>query len=285
MGAKKRRLVDLYQVGKSVVFDDGEGEIEVWLHKPNDIEQEAMFRRAQAERIKFLRHGRDETSDEFLEAYETIQGFDDEDLIIDISLLEEINKIRSRVEAQITTDEDGEWGKDDYYQSLVDKWIGDADNRGLKDDYAVDPEDPEALECLKELDRYNEEVRLAVEVEVDALRTDAKKRPFEQVMADAARQQMKQSSDARFMKEYKRQFLFFAARDPERKQDKYFTSIEEMDICSDPVRQRLYVEINDFMLEVTEGKGSPATPDGSPPSEQPATEEASQDFGHEEAPA
>lgn len=287
MTVKRRRLTDLYQVGKPLVFgeDDGDSEaVEVWLHKPNDVEQETIFRRANAAKIKLLKRAANPDSDEFQDALDVVCSLED-DTITNLALAEEFQKARARIEAQLATDEDGEWAKDDHYQSLFDLWRGDDENEGLERRYALDPEDPEANEVLAELQRFNEQVAEAFEVEQAALLRQAAARPRSEIEAEAAKRFMATQTDDIFMKEYERQYAFYSVREPDDHRARYFERIEEIDELADVVRQRIYAELRLIMLEVGEGKGSPATPAGSASSEPTETVELSQDSGLVDAPA
>lgn len=282
--AKRRRLADLYQVGKTLTFDDGGGEIEIWLQKPNGVEQEAIFRRANAATLRFVRQGENPESDEFADALDVIAQFDDDETVIRLALSEEFAKIRARIEAQLVAGEDSEWAKDDYYQSVIDAWHGDDDNDGLKKTYALDPEDTEALACFNELARFNDAVAEAYDAESVSLIAEARTRPWGEVEAQAAKIYVKSTSNDFFMKEYERQFTYYSLRDPDDHLKRYFGTLAEVDELSDVIRKRLSVEINSIMLEASEGKDSPATPDGSPPSEPVETEETSEASGLEVSP-
>src|SRR4051812_31682431 len=67
---KRRRLSDLYVVGKTVVFEDPEGDVEIYLRRPNPFEHEEALREGNLARAKMALRMKDPASDE----YQILQG-------------------------------------------------------------------------------------------------------------------------------------------------------------------------------------------------------------------
>lgn len=281
---KRRRLTDIMKVGKTVLFEDPDGDVEIWMQKPNKVEMDSIYRRANAEKARFLIRAKDHESDEWMEAYAAVLDMEDGDLTLNLAMAPDLGRARARIEAQLEFDEDGEWAKEEYLQSLYDLWNGDEDTKGLREHYALDPEGEteegaKALEVLGELERFRQQVEAAFAVEREAVEAAWRARSPEDVTEIAVEQYLESVANSVFMNEFSRQQIFYACREPDDHLKKYFGTLDEMDELSDTVRLRLDLEITAFMQDVNEGKDSPATPDGSAPSEPPVTEGTSQDSG------
>lgn len=288
---KKRRLTDLYRRGKLVKFDDGEGDVvEVWLQKPNRIEMESIYRRSNAAKARFQLRASDEDSDEFQAAMAAVLDIEDAELLMGLALAEDLGRIRARCEAQLETDADGEWAKDDKLQSLYDSWQGDPDNPGLKEAYAMDPEGetPEGQEAkavLDELTRFQTQLDELFTVERDALYRDWADADRNDLVRRAARTFVDNEANDSFLSEFQRQQIFYSVRDPEQRDKRYFATLEEVDLLDDRLTLQLQGFINEFMVDVSEGKDSAATTDSSPPSDQDEKVDHSQPSGLEESAA
>lgn len=289
---KRRRLTDLYRVGQLLTFGSDEGEERVWVNKPNDTTMESIHRRAQAAKSRFVALAENRDCDEYQAALETVRELDDagNELIVTLALAPELLRARARIEAQLEHDPEGEWAKDDKYQSLLDAWNGDPDNPGLKDAYAKDPEGEtvdgkEAITVLEMLQRFNEQVLDAYNAESARIIEEARKVHGDELMHMATVQMMKNDADDFFIKEFYRQAVFYCVRDPEKRQERYFDDLAEVDDLPNTIKDQLKAIIDEHMVMVTEGKDSPATTDGSAPSEPTETVEASQDSGLADAPA
>lgn len=288
---KKRRLTDLYRRGKLVEFDDGQGEaIEVWLQKPNRLEMESIYRRSNAAKARFQLRAAEEDSDEFQAAMAAVLDIEDTELLMGLALAEDLGRIRARCEAQLESDPEGEWAKDDKLQSLYDSWQGDADNPGLKDAYALDPdgETPEGQEAkavLEELTRFQTQLDELFTRERDALYRDWANSDREDLVKRAARTFVDNEANDSFLAEFQRQQIFYAVRDPEQRDKRYFATLEEVDLLDDLLTLQLQGYINEFMVDVSEGKDSAATTDSSLPSDQDEKVDPSQPSGHEESAA
>lgn len=289
---RRRRLTDLYRVGRIVKFDDGldDETVEVWVQKPNEVEMANIYRRAGAEKTRYMTRAEDVDSDEYQDALGDLREMGDDDIILTLAMAAETGRARQRIESQLEHDPDGEWAKDDYLQGMFDAWHGDAENPGLKDAHALDPEGEtaegaEALKVFGELKRFQDQVTERFNVEHERLLADWRAMPKDKVEHQAVKHFVENDATEIFMQEFNRQAIFYSVRDPEDRDKRYFETRKEVDLLGDQVIVRLMVEINDFIVSSSEGKGLPATTDGSPPSEQPETEETSQDSGLEAAPA
>lgn len=287
---KKRRLTDLYRRGKLVEFDDGEGSLEVWLQKPNRVEMESIYRRANAAKARFLLNAEAEDSEEFQSAIATVMEVDDQELLMTLALVDEFGRAKAVVEAQLESDPEGEWAKDDKLQSLYDSWQGDEENLGLKAAYAMDPEGetPEGQDAkavLDELTRFQKQVDEAFKVERERIVKDHEGLPRLDLVRKAARTVIDNEANEKFMAEFLRQQIFYAVREPETRDKRYFATLAEVDLLDDTVTLILQGHINDFMMDVSEGKDSAATTASSQPSESDEKVDPSQPSGLEESAA
>lgn len=289
---RRRRLTDLYRVGRLIEFNDGldPEPVSVWVQKPNEIEMSNIYRRAGAQKSRFMTRADDVDSDEYQDALGDLRELGDDDIILTLAMAAETGRARSRIESQLENDPEGEWAKDDYLQGLFDSWNGDAENPGLKDAYALDPEGdtPEGAEALKimaELKRFQDQVNERFDVERERLLTEWQAMPKDQVEHLAVKHFVENDATEIFMQEFNRQAIFYAVRDPDERDKRYFGTRQEVDLLPDVVVTRLMIEVNEFIVSSSEGKGLPATTDGSPPSEPPETEDTSQDSGLEAVPA
>lgn len=268
---KRRRLGDLYVRGKEISIDDGTDDpVVVWLQKLNEVDREAVYRRSQAAKARFLIDADDEDSDSFKSMYAGIRDYNDREGLIRIVTGEEIVKFRIRTESQVAENKES-WGKDGFLQGLVDSWVGTDEEPGLARTIVEDPKDPEALRVQAELDRFESEVRDIMDAEFDRLRSEWVEATDESLWTKASHEMLKRRADEVFMAENERQALFFCVRELDDHRVRYFSSPSEIDDLADSVRLRLTGELDTLVVTAHEGKGSPETQDSSASSESPAS--------------
>ena len=91
----KRRLADLYVRGKDLEVDDGAGDpVSVRLQKLNEIDREAVIRRANAAKARFLIEADNEESDLFQSMYGQVREFDDRDALVAVVISDDVAKAR-----------------------------------------------------------------------------------------------------------------------------------------------------------------------------------------------
>lgn len=275
---KRRRLADLYVRGRDLNVDDGsEDPVKIWLQKLNGIDRDAVIRRANAAKARYLMEADDEESDAFIEMYGQVREFDKSSLM-GIITAEDIVRARGRIEAQMATDEEG-WGKDGYLQGLYDSWTGDDENPGLRDRRLEDPDDPEAQQVLDELTRFELELGDTVRLEAEHLDAQWESRPDDAVWRAAAKQMIKHQSEEVFVREYQRQVVFHSVREPDAHSRRHFESLAEVDDLDPNVKSFLTDQCMLLMVETSEGKDSRASQDSSNSSASPAEVEASPNSG------
>jgi hypothetical protein len=258
---KTRRLTDLYLTGKEVVVSDGAGEaVTIWLSKLNDLDQTSIVRRANAMKAQHLIDAQNEESELFKALWAQVHDFEDREALVVVVIAEEVQRIRQRIEAQLSTDEDG-WGKDEYVQGLFDLWIGDGDNEGLMHRQIDEPDDPEVKRVLAELERFNTEVANKVTAEADELEREWSAVTEDELYDRATHELLKRRSEDIFVREMLRQQLFYAVRDLDDHKKRYFGTITEVDELDSRVREKLEWEYTQLVVDSREGKDSRANPD------------------------
>lgn len=254
---KHRKLSDLYVRGRELAPSDGDGDpVKVWLAKLNEVDREAALRRANAAKARYMIDADDEDGELFASVYGEIREIEERDEVIVYLVAEDVSKARRRIEAQHALDEET-WGKDDYLQGLVDAWYGDDAEPGLAQAHQEDPEDPEAKRVLGELERFRQLVNAEVAVETEGLMKDYEGVPMETLWRKCAHRLLELRATDAFAREYKRQQLFFALRDPVNRRMRYFERVAEVDDLDDDLRDYLYEQYEDLMVDRSEGKDSP----------------------------
>jgi hypothetical protein len=279
---KRKKLSDLYRRGKPLTVTDDDGDfVELYLRKPSDTQFDTILRRSNAARARYAKMGEDPESEEYESVYGTLLDFDHK-LIVTLAMAEAYGKAKLRTESQV--EHEDEWAEEGYLQSLVDRWNGDEQNRGLRDVWVLDPEDAsaegdEARHIYKELERFQHEVEerfVAVDQEV---RENFEGRDFGVLMDLAVQELLKRNSNDAFAREFEHQQIFYTTRDPDDQSKFYFGTVDEVRDLPKQIFAQLAAECTLLMVDVTEGKDSPPTPDSSEPSEQPETQEVSASSG------
>lgn len=261
--ARKRRLSDLYVVGREVTIDDGEGGITVWLKKLNPLEMEDTLRRANAARATALSMRNDEDSIVRQSLANEVDDMSEEEMVEYITDVT-VGKRASALEAEEADQE--EWSKDGYLQGLRDSW---------EDKYwkihAEDPANDEAKHVLDELSRFNDVLQKRIDAESASVKESYTGRPIEILMAEVLETKIQYEADMEWMREYRFSEIYHATRISKDDKSLYFENRAELDSCESAVYLRLLRELAEISVDSTEGKSSGATATSSPSSEQPVT--------------
>lgn len=285
MTTRRRRLGDLYVLGRDVTISDGRGDaVTIWLNKLNEVDRDAVLRRANAAKARYLIEARNEQSELYQAAWAQILDFDDRRALVSVIIADEVIKFRRSVEAELGDDKET-WGKDGYLQGLVDAWFGDTTNEGLKSIHIDQPEDPEVVRVLDELNRFSEEVTARVSMEADRLEADWVAIDEEKLSREATHHILKRRSEEVFVAEFERQQLFYVTREVDDHKKRYFGTIQEIDDLAERVRNELMAAYSLLVVDSDEAKDSPAIQDSSSSSESPAPETTPEASGLEAASA
>lgn len=256
---KRRRLSDLYIRGKEFSIDDGSGDpVVVWLQKPNEIDRESVLRRANAAKARYQIDSDHEEGELFVATLGSVRDFLDRDGMLDIAAAEQLFRLRERIEAELTEDDEG-WGKDDKIKSLLDAWTGTDEEPGLAAKFAEDENDPEAVRVKGEIEAFNADVDARVDRQKSEILTDWEDLPDAELIRATAREILKRRADETFMREWSRQQVFYGVREPDDHQKRYFGTLVEVDDLDERVRAQLETTLNEMYVNASEGKDSPPT--------------------------
>lgn len=254
---KTKKLGDLFVRGVSCTVTDGEDSVEVWIQKLNPLQQDKALRRANGARARVLSvRKKDEDDLDYLsyvhEAEDIINSGRDD--CISYLLSEKLGTIYQAREAELAAEE--EWSEENYIQGLRDAW-----DDGVSEDYARDPDDPEAKRVFSELKRFAEIVEKEVKKERDALARDFDNKSDEQLAKLVVDRVIEAAADLEWLKEFRKCEIFFAVRHPDNHNKPYFERREDVDDLELETFGQLAQAYNDMRVDVTEGKDSPETPD------------------------
>jgi hypothetical protein len=263
MSPQKRRLEDLYVIGKEIQFDDGHGEpVKVWLRKLNPVENSTASRIGNAERARIRAAGADKSSDEYQALrLDVLDLGDGADPLIEQVVGDKIAEATLKSEAKVAAEE--EWSKDNYIQGLWDTW-----RDGLREKLILDAEDAEALRVLHEIERFNEQAKAVAEAEIEEAKESYRNWPIEDLREKAMEIQLRFRANSAWLDEFHRAELLLGTFEEDRK-TKYFDKIEEVRALPGPVLVRLLNEYGELSVDAIEGKGSEETSDSSTSPEQP----------------
>jgi hypothetical protein len=256
MSTARRRLEDLYVLGKEITFDDGAGEpVTVWLQKLNPVELSTSLRRANAARSRVRTVRNDPTSDEYQAYWLEVLDFESPEQLAEYLAGERSIRAQEREEARLGAEE--EWDKDGYLQGLRDAWVN-----GMGEAHLLEP-DEESQRVLDELNRFAEAATLAAADEVASIRAEFESWTLEALREEAMERVIAYHSNAAWLDEFHRCELWRGVRDPANHSRYYFDKREEINNLSATVVNRLSSEYAELSVDVVEGKGSEETPSSS----------------------
>jgi hypothetical protein len=115
--------------------------------------------------------------------------------------------------------------------------------------------------------RFQEEINDRLRAEVDGMTQDLADVPMEDLWRRASHRVIDMRATEEFAREFRRQQLFYAVRDPVNHRMRYFERVAELDDLDDELRTYLYEQYEDLMVDPTEGKDLPPQADSSTSSE------------------
>ena len=255
---RRRRLSDLYVRGQEVELNDGEDAdpVVVWVHKISPLENKQAMDQANAIRAKLMaaRFVCDESEVRltiFSEA-EMAGLFAERGRMIDYIKDEEITQARMSIEAQLADDE--EWKKNDYLEGLRESWNGTEDDGGMRKRYAMNPEDPEAKAVFDELKRYVEKVEELLERERKRFRREEDRTTDQELRNQVVDKLIESEADNVWYGEFRKRQLFYSIREPEAHDQRYFQSVDELDMLDEQVVGMLLEKFDEVNVSVSEGK-------------------------------
>lgn len=248
---KKRRLTDLYIVGKELSIDDGSDDpIVVWIQKLNPIENEYALREANKSRAALLALKKADDDDPELDVYWSQLEADLASDVnpVDVFVAREEVKIRAAKEDQVAYED--EWSEDNYLQGLKDAWEG-----GLKETYALDNSDPEALRVWNELKRFDALVEEKVQGELRHVRRDYEQADPDWVRREYVNKIIERDADVNWVTTYRRNEIRYAVREPDNHKEYYFADADEVAQLAVEIFKQLVQEYQELIVDPLEGKG------------------------------
>lgn len=247
---KRRRLGDLYMVGQVIELNDNTGDdpIEVYLQKISPIEQRDAADYGTKARASILSMKNAPIEEKVL--YEDQlgdMGLEHREDFIDFLASSRIDELRLSAEQRIAA-EDG-WAKDDYLNSLQQAW-----NDGVRDTWVSTDDDLEANRIYDELKRYTDEVDKALEVDKQDVYSE-----FDLIETDELRTKVidkiiEMEADFAWMNEFSFYQAFYATRDPENHDERYFESIDEVKCLDTRILAEIIGAYREMTVEGVEGK-------------------------------
>jgi|688.fasta_scaffold139708_2 hypothetical protein len=250
---KRRRLSDLYLVGKELEFNDDSGEepIKVWLSKISPIEQRDAADQATKVRAKILSIKNAPTAETDRLLYQdqfNDLGLEDREEIVAFVAGAKIQEAMTSNEHRIASEDS--WSKDNYLRSLQDAW-----NDGLSDAWIKDPEgDPEAARVYSELKRFATEVEEATAQERENIVAEYEHTPTDQLIREAIDKIIDTEADFAWLNEFSYYQVFYAVRDIDDHKVRYFESVDEVKTIDNRIVAQIVSEYRDMTVEGVEGK-------------------------------
>lgn len=249
----KRRLQDLYVVGKDETFPDDQGEpITVWLQKLNPVESGEAMRKANAARARVLSVQFAPESDAYQALWLEVLEMGDRDALVTYLSGEPILRALEREEARLSFEEP--WVTDGYLVGLKDAW-----EAGLEERHLLAP-DEESERVWADLQRFAALVQEVVDEEAATIRASFEAKSDDELRKLALERVITYQSNAAWLDEMHKCELWKGVREPDDHSALYFATRPEVDALQREVLQRLLNAYAELSVDVTEGKGSEETP-------------------------
>lgn len=267
---KRRRLGDLYKVGQMFSADDGDGAVEVYMRRPNPYELENALKDGNAARAKAVLRMRKEGTTEYEQIEGSLWDIGDTPELARFIVAEMAQDLYSRAHAFVMDTD--EYTEDSVLESSLDnleKWAESTPSEG--DDEYVDYQN-----TLEFVEKFNKDVEAKYEI--------LREEELGKVLAEGELEEkvrrilIDRDAGVEFLREYRVSCVYYAARDPENKIDRYFEARQEVkELPYETLSQliRWYDEIDMGREEVKNSQGAAPSSPESAPSDSPETSELS----------
>lgn len=247
----KRRLTDLYTLGKTIVINDDQDDdpIEVYISKVTDLESKTCVEKSAAARAKYVLMVNDKTSPErdiFIDQLEA-NDLSDKDSLIEIVIATKIQESEQSHESRIASEDP--WAENNLLISLRQAWVD-----GLEDRYAEDPEDVDAKRVYDELLKFAREVQEAVEDDRENFKMAFEARPYVDILDEAIDQLIEMEGNGVWVDQFQRWRTFYSVKEVGNKHQRYFESKDEVDRLDNRILRRLIDEYDSLAVSAMEGK-------------------------------
>jgi hypothetical protein len=250
---KRRRLSDLYIVGREMSFNDGEDEepVKIWLSKISPIEQRDAADQATKVRGKILalKHSPDAVNERLLyEDQFNDLGLSSRDEIIAFVAASKIQEAMTSNEHRIAAED--AWTNENYLKSLQDAW-----NDGLSEAWVKDPDDdPEAARVYAELKRFAEEVDAATADDKANIIAEFDHVSDEELRSRAVDKIIEAEADFAWLNEFSFYQIFYAVREIDDHKKRYFDNVNEVKGIDTSIVTELVSTYREMTVEGVEGK-------------------------------
>ena len=251
----RRRLTDLYVVGKELSFNDVQDEdgepIKVWLSKLSPVQQRDAADNATGARAKLLALKQNPDSDPrqvavFVEQLEDL-GVKDRESKIEFLMAPKLAEARASAEARIGSE--GKWAEDDYLNALQKAW-----NDGLNEKFATNSDDEEAKRVYDELVKFTEEVNDAVDEDRENIALEFTHFSDDELSKKVLERAIDAEADFAWVNEFSRWQAFYAVREIDDHKQQYFVDRQEIDELDAKILNEILTEYNKMTVDPTEGK-------------------------------
>lgn len=256
MAVKKRKLADLYVVGKELSLGDGDGDsVDVWVQKLTPLQHEKALRRANGVRagVLSLKDKPKDDLDRLGYQHEFDQVTTTRDDMVEYLLSDKLASLYQVEEARLAAED--EWAKDNYLQGLTDLWEDQA-----KEAYALDQNDPEAKRVFEELKKFADQVEDSVQSHRMSLVRDYEDWSDERLREEVLGKVIEAAADMQWLAEYRKCEIWFSIREPDDHNKLYFENREDVDDLALETFQALAQAYAELKVDITEGKDSGETP-------------------------
>lgn len=252
------RAEDLWTTGEAVTLTDGNRSVEVWVQALNEPEEDIAHARANAARARVLVASRDPQSMLVMRVTGEVMSLSDE-FLVEYLTGWEVQRHRDEATAQVEAEE--EWTKDGYLDGLQDAWDPPPGRdgtkaQGLKDQWAVDHDHPEAKRVWDELQRFLSQVAERVEPIEEALRAEHGRLGRAELERKAVAQFLEAEARRAWSEEFRWCLVWLGTREPTNHLEYYWLQRETIDRLPDPVREQVREVALRVNVDVMTGKGS-----------------------------
>lgn len=251
---KRRRLTDLYMVGKELSLDDHSDDsdepIVIWLNKLSPIEQRDSADNATKARANILAIKNTPSGSVERLAYEDQIydiGIDNRSLQIEFLASEKIQQAEISNEERLAAED--EWAKDQYLVSLREAW-----NDGMMEKWTEDPKDEEAKKIYEELKRFSEQVTNASEDERESILAEYEHLADEEIFKNVVDKIIESEADFAWMNEFAGWQVYYAVREIDDHKARYFESRDEVSCLDNRILTEIVREYREMTVEGVEGK-------------------------------
>lgn len=268
---KRRRLGDLYKVGQEFSLDDGDGAVEVYMRRPNPYELEEALKDGNAARARSVIRMRKEGTSEFEQIEGQLWDIGDTPEMAKFAVMERVQELYSQAHAFISNQD--KYTEDSVLESSLEnleKWAESTPSEG-------DDEYQDYKNTLEYIEEFNKEV----EERYETLKNDELAKLLhdgDDLEEKVRRILIDRQAGIEFLREYRVSCVYYSARDPENKVDRYFSSRQEVKELPYEVLAQLirwYDEIDMGREEVKNSQGAAPSSPESAPSDSPETSEPS----------